>query len=158
MLDEKTFKKELVRMWDSLRGDRYKGYCSCSGLSCNRCPLYKIGCREPMNTFKMIEEVEKWSKEHRPKKFKVSRLEYDILKYLSDNTSSKYITRDANDFLCLFNEKPQKNVDYWKGFGVTDMDAFNKLFQFVQWKNEEPTSIQEVLKNCEIVEDDNEKK
>lgn len=80
MLDEKTFKKELVRMWDSLRSDRYKGYCSCSGLSCNRCPLYKIGCREPMNTFKMIDVVEKWSKEHPLNKYKISKLEYDIIK------------------------------------------------------------------------------
>lgn len=79
MLDEKTFKKELVRMWDSLRGDRYKGYCGCSGLSCNRCPLHDIGCREPMNTFKMIEAVEKWSKEHPKQKYKVSQFEFDFL-------------------------------------------------------------------------------
>lgn len=108
---------------------------------------------EPMKVFEIIKIVEQWSKEHQPKKFKVSRLEYDILKYLSDNTSSKYITRDANDFLCLFDEKPRKNVDYWKGFGVTDMDAFNKLFQFVQWEDEEPTEIQDILKNCEVKED-----
>lgn len=84
MLDEKTFKKELVRMWDSVRGDKYKGYCSCSGVSCRKCQLNDSGCREPMNTFKMIEAVEKWSKEH-PPKHKISQLEYDILKIYSDN-------------------------------------------------------------------------
>lgn len=32
----------------------------------------------------MIEFVEQWSKEHQPKKYQVSRLEYDILKIYID--------------------------------------------------------------------------
>lgn len=28
------------------------------------------------------------------------------------------------------------------------------LFQFVQWENSEPTSIEDVLNNCEVVEDE----
>lgn len=129
MLDEKTFKKELVRMWDSLRGDRYKGYCSCSGLSCNRCPLYKIGCREPMNTFKMIDVVEKWSNEHQ-QKHKISKLEYDILK--------SYIECEFSG--CFLGIEPLMTLlekGYFKG------------------ANEE-TDIEYYFKNCEV-EDDNEK-
>lgn len=30
---------------------------------------------------------------------------------------------------------------------------FDKLFQFVQWGDSEPTSINNVLKNCEVVND-----
>lgn len=129
MLDEKTFKKELVRMWDSLRGDRYKGYCGCSGLSCNRCPLYKIGCKEPMNTFKMIEEVEKWSNEHQPKKYKVSKMEYDIIKACIDSHIDG----------CHF---------YGSGLIMKLLDK-----GYFKGANSE-MELESYLKNCEVVEDD----
>ena len=132
MLDEKTFKKELVRMWDSLRGDRYKGYCSCSGLSCNRCPLYKIGCREPMNTFKMIEVVEKWSKEHPLNKYKISKLEYDIIKACIDSRLDSCHFYDNGLLMTLLDKCYFKGAD-----GEMELEYY--------------------FKNCEV-EDDNEKK
>ena len=85
MIDKDTYKRELVRMWDSLRDDEYKGIESCSGVNdCGGCPLNNIKCGESSKAFEMIEAVEKWSKEHQPKKFKVSQLEYDILKIYID--------------------------------------------------------------------------
>ncbi len=33
-----------------------------------------------------------------------------------------------------------------------DLTEFNELFQFIKWADEEPTSIQEVLKKCEVDE------
>lgn len=152
-MNKEEYKKEIVRMWDSLRVNDV-GNKKCMGVICEECPLYDINCESSTNAFEMIEIVEKWSKEHQPKKYKVSKLEYDILKYISDNTEHMYITRDLNGFLCLFDEKPKKNVDYWKGFGLSDMDVFDELFQFVQWEDIEPTSIQDVLESCDIVEDD----
>lgn len=38
------------------------------------------------------------------------------------------------------------------------MDVFDELFQFVQWEDIEPTSIQDVLESCDIIEDDKEEK
>lgn len=71
MIDKETFGKEIVRMWDSIRDDEYKGIESCSGVnSCDECPLNNIGCGESLNAFEFIEAVEKWSKEHQPKKSK----------------------------------------------------------------------------------------
>ena len=65
MMDEKTYKKEIVRMWDSIRDDEYKGIESCSGVTyCDVCPLYNIGCGESSNAFEMIKAIEKWSSEH----------------------------------------------------------------------------------------------
>lgn len=65
MMDERTYKKEIVRMWDSIRDDGYKGIESCSGVNdCDKCPLYNIGCGESSNAFEMIEAIEKWSSEH----------------------------------------------------------------------------------------------
>ena len=65
MMDEKTYKKEIVRMWDSIRDDEYKGIESCSGVnSCDECQLNNIGCGESSNAFEMIKAIEKWSSEH----------------------------------------------------------------------------------------------
>ena len=40
--------------------------------------LYGVDCGSSTNAFEMIEAVEKWAKEN-PQKYKVSRVEYDIL-------------------------------------------------------------------------------
>ena len=83
MLNEETYKKELVRMWDDSR-EYCKGHGDCSGVKCEECPLHETGCGDPtkrvqmIDMFKIINVVEEWSKEH-PQKHKVSKLEYDIL-------------------------------------------------------------------------------
>lgn len=91
MMNKEEYKKEIVRMWDSLRDDKYKGSCDCDGVPCcdgvfcEDCPLSEInndgrdGCMEPMKVFEIIKIVERWSKENPPKKHKVSRMEYDLL-------------------------------------------------------------------------------
>lgn len=33
------------------------------------------------------------------------------------------------------------------------LTIFDGTFQFVKWRDEEPTSIKEVLDNCEVIED-----
>lgn len=85
MMNKEEYKKEIVRMWDMQRGDEYKGKNICDGVFCEDCPLSEInndgkdGCMEPMKVFEIIKIVERWSKENPPKKFKVSRMEYDLL-------------------------------------------------------------------------------
>ena len=37
---------------------------------------------------------------------------------------------------------------------MTAITPFNKLFQFVQWEDEEPTSIKEVLEDCGVIDDE----
>ena len=51
---------------------------------------------------------------------KVSKLEYDILKYLSDNTKYMYIVRDGNGNIFLYDEEPQKSesAPWWTGGGA----------------------------------------
>lgn len=91
MLDKETYKKELIRMWDSIRVT-YKGSEFCSGIPCGECPLDQTGgCDYPINAIAMAEAVEKWSNEHPPKKYKVSQVEYDILKSFEEsNLYSKF--------------------------------------------------------------------
>ena len=72
MIDKETYKKELVRMWDSIR-DEHKGEYSCYGVDCEFCQLGRRCDR--IFSFEMIEAIEKWSKEHPQKKFKISKME-----------------------------------------------------------------------------------
>jgi len=69
MLSKEEFKKELVRMWDTLR-EKHKGVHGCEGIeSCKECPLHKcclnkLDDDQVYNAMEIIEIVEKWSKEH----------------------------------------------------------------------------------------------
>ena len=61
-----------------------------------------------------------------------------------------YIERDEDSNIYLFDEKPRTRGGCWYGRGPHLMAPFNKLFQFIQWGDEEATSIKEVLENCEV--------
>ena len=98
----------------------------------------------------------KWLLSEYKEPIKLTRLEYDILKYLSDNTKHMYIVRNEDGKLCIFDFEPVKNKvnDWWSGRYMYGMVMFNKLFQFVQWEDSTPTLIKDVLENCEVVDDD----
>lgn len=105
MMTKEEYKRELIRMWDMQRGNDYKGKDTCDGVFCEDCPLSEInndgrdGCMEPMKVFEIIKIVERWSKENPPKKFKVSRMEYDMLQIYAINHISNNDT--FNDFCTL---------------------------------------------------------
>lgn len=97
----------------------------------------------------------KWLIDEYKEPVRLTRLEYEILKYLSDNTIHMYIVRDGNGNIFLYDEEPQKSESspWWTGRGMYHMKMFNKLFQFVQWEDSTPTLIKDVLENCEVVND-----
>lgn len=85
---------------------------------------------------------------------KLSRLEYELLRFWN-NKEYKYIARDSNNAVFVYREKPSKNSKVWGSlYEHRVVKEFDKLFQFVQWSDEQPTSIKEVLENCEVVDDD----
>lgn len=160
MLDKDTYKRELVRMWNTLRDDEYKTYNACSGVSCNKCPLHGIGCSEPLSSYEVVEIVKKWSKEHQPKKltrfeFELTRFEFEMLKWL-DKAGYKFIVRSPWNNLTAHDSTPIKIINGFDGWDseteYKDLTEFNELFQFIKWADEEPTSIKEVLENCEVDE------
>lgn len=75
MLSKEEFKRQLVRMWDSLRESRYKGDEGCIGVYCSKCPL-KPYCGGSNNEYytrhvlklidfgEIAEIVENWAKNH----------------------------------------------------------------------------------------------
>lgn len=65
MMDKETYKKELIRMWDSLRTE-YIGRDTCKGVLCKQCRFSDLkNCSSIVNAFEAIEIVERWSREHK---------------------------------------------------------------------------------------------
>ena len=56
----------------------------------------------------------------------------------------KYIARDLSGMVYRFIEKPEKRQAIWYDFGQP-MIPFYHLFQFIQWEDKEPYSIEELL-------------
>ena len=62
----------------------------------------------------------------------------------------KWIARDKDDELSMFNHKPFKR-EYTESWGLSSgvslsLEAFKHLFQFIKWEDEEPYNIEELLK------------
>ena len=157
MLNAEKNKKKILDITErgyyfAVSKDRQNIIRSCDGLRCENC-IFDEGdkCDCGCNYSRM-----KWMLSEYKEPIKLSKLEYDILKYLSDNTRHMYIVRDGNGNIFLYDVEPQKSesAPWWTGRGMCQMTMFNKLFQFVQWEDSTPTPIKEVLENCEVIEDE----
>lgn len=100
----------------------------------------------------------KWLLSEYREPVKLTKIEYYILKWAKENTEFKYLVRLKNGNLCAYSEKPfkdnQHNVWANKKNVNSRLSMFNDLFEFINCEDSEPTSIEEVLENCEVVEDD----
>lgn len=100
-----------------------------------------------------------WLYEEYKEPIKLTRLEYEMLKYLK-RTGFEYLTNDyADSYVRVFNKKPKKGIVCWNvdraDYGNSyRLAAFDECFKFVKWGDKEPTLIQDILDNCEVVEDD----
>lgn len=83
--------------------------------------------------------------------YKISLLEYELLKYYF-HKGYKYIARNNDESLFIYRNKPQRINYEWCVNGYRAID-FKGLFSFIKWEDEEPTLIQNILDNCEVVED-----
>ena len=72
---------------------------------------------------------------------KITKQEKVILSSLKSEW--KYIARDKDGDLYLFQNKPKKDglMLMWKALGNCDFSAFNHLFKFISWNDENPHSI-----------------
>lgn len=86
---------------------------------------------------------------------KMTHLDYEMLKFVQKQ-GAKYICRDKNGLLNLFDEVPRNDRTSWISRGRSDyFGNFTKqLFQFVTWESQKYYVIEDVLNNCEVVEDD----
>lgn len=82
---------------------------------------------------------------------KLTHDEYIILKNIDEQY--QWIARDKNNRIWLYEEKPFKDDDEWIAMESSYFDAFNHLFKFINFEDEEPINIQELLDSCEVKDD-----
>ena len=157
MLNAEKWKKEILDITEggyyfAVSKDRQNIARSCDGLKCKNCIFdeeddHDCGC----NFSRM-----KWMLSEYKEPIKVTRLEHEILKW-AKKEGYKYITRDEDCELCTFQSEPEKLNIAWDCCDVyIELPLFKKLFQFIQWADEKPTSIQEMLNNCEVIDGESE--
>ena len=140
---------------DSLFGlDKNSEPISCAVSRCNNCQF----------GFKKSKYVEgyscsaakiKWILSEYKEPVKLTRFEYDVLKHLLEKTQYRFIVREKSDNIYIYKRKPKKGLGAWDiSTGMQNLNIFVNLFPFIKWEDSEPTSIQDVLENCEVVEDD----
>ena len=82
-----------------------------------------------------------WKRKEEPK-IKLTEDEKVILRNLPKEY--KWIARDLSGMVYIFIERPEKGQTMWYGCGQP-MIPFYHLFQFIQWEDEEPYSIEKLL-------------
>lgn len=140
------YKEELIKMANesnivqvSSRGDVISDETKANGLFCSkRATSYFI----------------KWLYEECT--FKLSTLELELLIYFN-REGYLYITRDKDDELFLYKSSPIKKDDMWLSTGnetgdYKNLRDFRNLFLFVRWEDTQPTPIQDILNNCEVID------
>lgn len=87
---------------------------------------------------------------------KLTHLDYEMLKSIQKQ-GAKYICRDAGGLINLYEQEPhimKNEPTWWAGGEYAYLSTFTKqLFQFVTWESQKYYIIEDVLENCEIVED-----
>lgn len=123
----------------------------CGGRRCSECGMSK----ERSNC--SLERL-KWLLSEYKEPIKLSKVEYELLRHLY-KTGYSYIVRDGSNSVYVYEKRPCRINLYWAPGDVNHNDdislyKLSYLFQFLKWSDEEPTSIKEVLENCEVVGDD----
>lgn len=95
----------------------------------------------------------KWLYEEYKEPIKLSRLEFELLKYYIEH-GYQYITRDSSEALFAYDTKPCKMQHHWMATENIKGIYFDDLFSFIKWEDEEPINIKELLENCEVIEDE----
>ena len=150
MLNAERFKKEILEksnvVFDfSISKDRHTIE-RCLGV-CDNCIFCNMG--EHCSNVKV-----KWLLSEYKEPIKLTELEHGILEYLLENRQYGFVVRERHGFIYIYKSNPKKEADGWKSLSLgRELGPFNNLFQFVQWEDEEPTSIKNVLDNCEVGED-----
>lgn len=115
---------------------------SCAGLSCYDCSFYRKseGCNRLLTEFLYAEHKEQ------PKLTKKERM-------LCELYETGYIARDNNGDIGWYANKPARDAhcSRWTDGSGWDNFKYNKLtkelkFDFITWKDEEPWSVEDLLK------------
>lgn len=155
MLNAERFKEEILKnsnvVFDfSMSKDKHT-IKKCLGV-CDNCIFCNMG--EHCSNVKV-----KWLLSEYKEPVKLIRVEHEILRYLYKR-DYRYIAREESERVIAFKGRPHKitcgtwNTISDEKIGFLNLYDFSNLFQFTDWKDLESTSIEDVLKNCEVIDDD----
>lgn len=151
MLNAERFKKEILEnsnvVFDfSMSKDKH-AIKKCLGV-CDNCIFYDMG--DHCSNIKV-----KWLLSEYKEPVKLTGLEHGILEYLLEKRQYRFVVREKSDNIYIYKRKPKKGIGAWdSSTGMLNLNVFINLFPFIKWEDEEPTSIEDVLNNCEVVESD----
>lgn len=85
----------------------------------------------------------------------ISEVEKNILESL--DSKYKWIARDKNGDLNLYETKPTKSVrtGYWASDNYKSVDIFPGLFLDITWEDKEPYRIFNLVNDIGVIEDNN---
>lgn len=83
---------------------------------------------------------------------KLTKFEYEYLK-VAKKEGFNFIARDKSNRLYGFEKQPTKDNVTWGSRGDY-VGMFKSTFSFVKWEDEEPWNIDNILANCEVIEDE----
>lgn len=86
------------------------------------------------------------------KPVKLTKFEYEYLK-VAKKEGFNFIARDKSNRLYGFEKQPTKGNATWGSRGDY-VGMFKSTFSFVKWQDEEPYNIDEILSNCEVMQDE----
>lgn len=109
---------------------------NCSGLVCSECLRLSL--------LNLLEEYKET--------VKLSKFEYEYLK-VAKKEGFNFIARDKTNVLYGFEKRPKKCDLMW-GSGGDCVRMFESTFSFVKWVDEKPWKIDEILSNCEVIENE----
>lgn len=109
---------------------------SCSSLTCSECLRLSL--------LDLLEEYKE--------PIKLTRFEYEYLK-VAKKEGFNFIARDKSNRLYGFEKQPTKGNATWGSRGDY-VGMFKSTFSFVKWEDEDPYNIDEILSNCEVMEDE----
>lgn len=151
MINAEKFRKELLELSNqniafAVRKENQNAVVRCDSIKrCTDCLFGRGRCS--VNSTKWL------LSEYKEPPVKVSKLEYEFLKW-SEKKGHKYIVRDKINHLFIFKDAPIKRENCWvPESSYCSIALFDNLFKFIKQEDSEPTSIQDVLDKCEVVED-----
>lgn len=150
MLNAERFKEEINKYNNEF--GLADNIVDCGTLDCRNCRFSRLNNSDDVIIMCSTRKV-KWLLSEYEEHTKLTKLEFELLKFWHKQ-GYKYIARDRDNTLFIYKDKPSKLAEYWANLYHYSLDDnFRNIFEFVEWEDKEPTSIKEVLENCEVVED-----
>lgn len=91
--------------------------------------------------------------------YKLTKFEYEYLKHCKKQFPMlNYIARNEGESLNIYqilseNQLLEKHAGIWDGYFKRQPIIFKDMFKFISFEDEKPHKIDDILSNCEIVED-----